>query len=194
MAWRNPVARDVRKSILNHFGYILWYVYAVNDSLDESCIPGVTQAYGADDIILSVVLNNLAALMSELGQYEAALAHYQRSLTIKQENLPEGHPGIANAHNNIADVLFKLGLLDEAEPRYRAALATQLEAAGTDHPGITMLYVNVTSDIPPLLMPRLTDPASLDILSVLLRAARANVLGVHWCRCGHDSQQSSVCL
>jgi Tfp pilus assembly protein PilF len=103
------------------------------------------QVYGADDVILSVVYNNLAALMCELGNYEEAFSHLQRSLAIKQANLPEGHPGIANAHNNVADVLFNLGFTDEAEPRYQAALTIQIGAVGANHPDVATIRNNLAA-------------------------------------------------
>ncbi len=62
----------------------------------------------------AAVFNNLATVLQDRGQFEAALDSGRRALQIK--------PGFAEAHNNLGNILQDLGRLDEAVASYRRAL------------------------------------------------------------------------
>jgi tetratricopeptide (TPR) repeat protein len=56
-------------------------------------------ALGPEHPDIATSLNNLAQLYHKQGQYEKAMALYQRALAIREKALGPGHPDIATSLN-----------------------------------------------------------------------------------------------
>ncbi len=83
---------------------------------------------------MAQVLNNLANLYTELGQYAKAEPLYRRSLEIKEAKLGKDHPHVADSLNNLAILYHRLGQYAKAEPLYCRSLEIYEAKLGKDHP------------------------------------------------------------
>ena len=78
-------------------------------------------------------LNNLAVLLHDQGNYDAAEPSYRHALAINEKVLGNEHPNTANSLNNLARLLHDKGNYDAAEPLYRRALTIREKVFGTEH-------------------------------------------------------------
>ena len=83
---------------------------------------------------LATSLNNLARLYELMGRYEEALPLYQRSLSIREEQLGANHPDTAQSLNNLALLYDSMGRYEEALPLYQRSLSIREEQLGANHP------------------------------------------------------------
>ncbi|MBZ5711699.1 tetratricopeptide repeat protein [Nannocystis pusilla] len=93
----------------------------------------------------SRALAMVATLQGELGQYDAALANFDRLAEIRTNVFGPSHPTIAAYHNNQATVLRRAGREDEALDRFTQALEIWRAAYGPDHPDVGMAHANIGS-------------------------------------------------
>ena len=94
-------------------------------------------AYGPDHPQVATDLNNLAQILRDLGQPEAARPLQERALAIDEAAYGPGHPRVATGLNNLAAILRDLGQPGAARPLQERALAiTQAaQTAGSGRPG-----------------------------------------------------------
>ena len=83
---------------------------------------------------LATSLNNLAELYRSMGRYEEALPLYQRSLSIREEQLGANHPDTATSLNNLAELYYYMGRYEEALPLFQRSLSIREEQLGANHP------------------------------------------------------------
>ena len=74
------------------------------------------------DIALATSLNNLAFLYESQGRYAEAEPFYLRSLSIREKQLGENHPDVAQSLNNLALLYGYEGKYTEAESLYLRSL------------------------------------------------------------------------
>jgi tetratricopeptide (TPR) repeat protein len=84
------------------------------------------------DTLTSV--SDLAAVLRDQGQYEAAEAMNRRALEGREEALGANHPETLTSVSNLASVLRDQGQYEAAEAMNRRALEGREEALGADHP------------------------------------------------------------
>jgi tetratricopeptide (TPR) repeat protein len=80
-------------------------------------------AYGPDHPTVALALNNLAQILRDLRQLQAARPLQERALAISQAAYGPGHPDVALALKNLASILLDLGQLRAARPLQERALA-----------------------------------------------------------------------
>jgi len=90
-------------------------------------------------------LNNLGALLKNMGQYEEARPFYERALAIREEQLGPQHPSTATSLNNLGELLRAMGQYEEARPFYERALAIREEQLGPHHPDTGISAGNLAS-------------------------------------------------
>jgi tetratricopeptide (TPR) repeat protein len=81
-------------------------------------------------------LNNLATVLKDLGQPEAALPLLERALSIDQRCYGSGHPNLRIGLNNLAAVLQDLNQPEAALARIEQALKINKKYYGLDHPNL----------------------------------------------------------
>ena len=81
------------------------------------------KALGPDHPDTGDSLNNLAVLLYNKGDYDAAELLFRRVLAINEKALGPDHPELATTLNNLAALLDEKADYDAAEPLYRQALA-----------------------------------------------------------------------
>jgi nephrocystin-3 len=79
-------------------------------------------------------LANLAMLLQDKGDYDAAEPLFRRALAIEEQVLGTQHHNTATSMANLATLLHNKGNYDEAETLYRRALGIHEQVLGTQHP------------------------------------------------------------
>ncbi|MCY2995041.1 MAG: CHAT domain-containing protein [Planctomycetota bacterium] len=89
------------------------------------------------------VLNNVATLYYQRGEYRKAVSFLEQACGIQRKHLGEQDPDYATCLHNLAGVYVTIGEYAQAEPLYRQALQIRRKVAGEQHPeyamGLTML-------------------------------------------------------
>jgi tetratricopeptide (TPR) repeat protein len=92
----------------------------------------------ADDPELAGYINNLGAVLDELGDPGGAAACYRRALKIFEKHLGADHPNVGVLVNNLGAVLKLQGDLDGAKAQFERALKIDEAHAGPDHPDVAV--------------------------------------------------------
>ncbi|HEX8738142.1 MAG TPA: tetratricopeptide repeat protein, partial [Pyrinomonadaceae bacterium] len=127
---------------------------------------------GADSISVARLLNNLATLYDQMGDYERAEKAYQRAITIGEKTLGAENPDVAGMFLNLATMYQARGEYVLAEPIYRRSLLILEKALGTEHPVVAQTLGNLSQ-----LYLALGDWARAESLSRRSLAIREKVLG-----------------
>lgn len=111
----------------------------------ESNVELMEQAYGKRSQEAASSINNLGAVLHDMGELEEARKLYQRALKIGEETLGSEHPNVAIRLNNLGAVLHDMGELEEARENYQRALKINKEALGPEHPNVAAGLNNLGS-------------------------------------------------
>jgi len=76
-------------------------------------------------LMMSITENNLGTALVEKGRYDEAIAHHERSITLR--------PDYAPGYNNLGAALRAAGRLDEAVARYKQALELKPDFASASY-------------------------------------------------------------
>jgi tetratricopeptide (TPR) repeat protein len=90
----------------------------------------------------AAILNNLAALLQDVGDYEQALALYHHSLEIARRVLGPEHPSVATTLNNLAAVYEAKGDYEQALALYHHSLEIARRVLGSNHPDTARILSN----------------------------------------------------
>jgi CHAT domain-containing protein len=88
-------------------------------------------------------LNNLAILYQQMGRYNDAEPLYQKSLTIREQQLGKNHPDVADSLHNLAYLYQEMDRYNEAEPLYQKALNIWQNQLGENHPNVATSLNNL---------------------------------------------------
>jgi len=105
-------------------------------SLAQLALDITEHVYGSDHPNTGTSLNNLAGLLKDKGDYEAAEPLYRRALEITEHGYGSDHPNTGRSLNNLAGVLYKQGNLNAAAPLYHRKLVINEKNLGPDHPDL----------------------------------------------------------
>ena len=120
------VARSVDRRIEEMLGIGEW------SKKDEAFLQSV-----------SVLLNNMAGVYEDQGDYEKALEYYSKDLEISEKVLGSGHPSTATTYNNMAGVYKAQGDYEKALEYYDKALEVRERVLGSGHPDTAATYNNM---------------------------------------------------
>ena len=90
-------------------------------------------------------MNNLATLLTNSGDGDAAEPFYRESLEIRRAVHGDGHPAVATALNNLGLFLRDREDLDGAEPLYVESAAIRREAYGEHHPAVAVAFNSIAA-------------------------------------------------
>lgn len=88
-------------------------------------------------------LNDLGTLHLATGRYDEALPLYEQALELRQQELSEDHPEVAQSLNNLACLCAELGWYAEALPLQLRELASSMARLGTDDLDVATSQNNV---------------------------------------------------
>jgi tetratricopeptide (TPR) repeat protein len=114
-------------------------------SLYEQIMPSAENIYGKDGKGTVVILNNLALLYQDLGQYAKAESLYQRILRIPEAKRTKSHPKVALTLSNLAELYRRMGLYADAEPLLRRSLEMYEADVGKNHIDAVPAVTNLAS-------------------------------------------------
>ena len=93
--------------------------------------------------VLSNVLNDLATLRFQFGDFEAAEKDYQRALELRTQLFGPDSIDVARILNNLAVLSWQLGDYEKARSSYQRSLAVHESMLGADHPDLSALLNNL---------------------------------------------------
>jgi tetratricopeptide (TPR) repeat protein len=82
----------------------------------------------------SVLINQLATLLQDMGKLEEAKPLFEEALQARRAALGDRHPRTLTSINNMGTLLKQMGQLEEARPLYEEALQASRETLGDRHP------------------------------------------------------------
>ncbi|MEX1367344.1 MAG: tetratricopeptide repeat protein [Nannocystaceae bacterium] len=95
-----------------------------------------------DPVMTSALLINIGTVLSDRGELDESLDHYQRAFDILQA--VDARPiDIASARRQLGNGLMELGRLDEALVHFRQVLASLEDALGPQHPNLAKTLNNI---------------------------------------------------
>ena len=97
------------------------------------------------DPINSTYLNALGVIAQRLGQYNDAITHTEKALSIDREVYGERHPEVARDLNNLGAAWKALGKYKKAIDLYEQALSIDREVYDERHPNVAMDLNNLGS-------------------------------------------------
>ena len=117
---------------------------SVNGRIKEMLeVGGWTEADETFLQFVSVLLNNLAGVYEDQGEYEKALEYYGKALEVAERVLGNDHPLTATTYNNMAGVYKAQGDYEKALEYYGKALEVAERVLGNDHPLTATMYNNM---------------------------------------------------
>jgi tetratricopeptide (TPR) repeat protein len=96
------------------------------------------KVHGCDSAEVGMSLSNVAALLHQLGDVQAALPCIERAVSVLEAGLGPEHPRTAIVLSNYADILNQLGRFREAREISRRAIAIFEGESAPD--GVTLSY------------------------------------------------------
>ena len=130
---------------LEGYARMAWLLGKYQESLElcEIQLTGAKDTHGEEGEQVAAVLNNLAVLHENLGQFDKAVSLYHHVIEIGRKTVGEDHQSFAAGLINIAGLCRDLGRYAEAEPLYYQAIEIMLKTIGGDHPDFAKLLGNL---------------------------------------------------
>lgn len=119
------------------------YRHPLATHLAELALSIAEQTMGANHPDTGAIINNLARLMHDMGNYAEAELLYRRSLVISEQTEGTDHPSTGASLNNLALLLKDAGNHKGAEPLYRRSLAIGEKSQGHEHPDTGIRLMNL---------------------------------------------------
>lgn len=113
------------------------------EALLRPALTAVETMLPAGDWLHAALLNDLGAVLENLGQAAAAEGLHRRALAIREASLGPGHADVARSREALAVALSAQGRHGAAEDLLRQALADKQAALGADHPSVAISLYNL---------------------------------------------------
>ncbi len=127
-----PEHKDIASSLMHGTGRLFReqgkFAEAVENYREALAIH--RKLYGAEHPATPASMNNLALMLSELGDYQGAEALSREALALRRKLLGEEHPDVIGNLADLASILQSKGAYEEAEQLYRQALQLRLKLFG----------------------------------------------------------------
>ncbi|CAF1398929.1 unnamed protein product [Adineta ricciae] len=91
----------------------------------------------------SHVYNHLGKIKCEKGQYEEAIALFQKSLELRLMSSSPNHPDMASSYNNIGNAYYNMGDYPKALSSHEQALKIREQSLPPNHPDLASSYNNI---------------------------------------------------
>jgi tetratricopeptide (TPR) repeat protein len=111
--------------------------------LHDELILQLMKISGSEHPDVAVVLNNMAGLYRDMGEYKKALSLYQRTLEIVEVLLSPEHPDVAVVLNNMARLYENMGEYEKALSFCQRALEIVELTLSPEHPDVAAILNNM---------------------------------------------------
>jgi tetratricopeptide (TPR) repeat protein len=135
----------LRAWLLNDLGAVL-QVKGDKDAAFKKWQEAVSikeRSLGRDHPDVGISEGNLAGALAELGRYQEALAHIERSLALLRRGLGSAHPDIAMQMNNRGEILNALSRYAEARAAFEQAREIWARELGSDNSSIAYALTGI---------------------------------------------------
>jgi len=95
--------------------------------------------------VISILQNNLALVLQDLGEYERAKELLEKAVNSDEKNFDPDHPSTAIRYSNLAIVLKELGEYERAKELLEKAVKSDEKNFGSDHPSTARSYSNLAT-------------------------------------------------
>ena len=99
------------------------------------------QLHGEEHLSVALAMDNLATILSALGQFSEAEPLCRKALAIFKASGQDGHAAICAG--NLAGCLEDLDRMDEAKAMYQEALEIKKKVFGNEHPRVSAALHNL---------------------------------------------------
>jgi tetratricopeptide (TPR) repeat protein len=89
------------------------------------------------------IYHQLGCVKVDQGEYQEAIAFYEKALAIGQQSLPRNNPNLTASYNNIGNVYNSMGDYLKALSYYEKSLAIQQQSLPPNHPDLASSYNNI---------------------------------------------------
>jgi CHAT domain-containing protein/tetratricopeptide (TPR) repeat protein len=93
---------------------------------------------------VAIILDNLAALLIEKGDYAGAELYFQDARSVARNLMGETHPIVGIIENNYAMLKYRMGEYGEAEKLHREVLSTWIELFGEENLNVAASFNNLS--------------------------------------------------
>jgi tetratricopeptide (TPR) repeat protein len=116
--------------------------YVEAEDAFKPALAAAEKAFGPEDPLVALLLNNLGNLLSDQDRHEEAEPLLQRSLSLLDVEEPN-EQALAAALNNLAVAKKEIGKLDEARMYYERSLGLMELAVGEEHRALVPILNNL---------------------------------------------------
>ncbi len=136
---------EIRAKANNTLIFLVGYRLALLEEVDPFIKRArvVINRNGDRGVIKARWHNNLGVIFTEKGEHDQALAHLEKSLTIRTKTFGPQHPEVAKSNNNIGIVYYEKGEYDRAIEYYTKVFEIWKNAFGPEHPLIVGTNTNI---------------------------------------------------
>ena len=117
--------------------------HSAAQALFERALAINKKAHGAEHHFTATILNNLAGVLVDQGNFAAAHTHYKCALVITEKLYGPHHSETASRLHNIANLLLREKKFEEARPLCERALKIRKKTLEPDHPLIASSLNNL---------------------------------------------------
>lgn len=112
-------------------------LYEQSRSLLEESLDIRRNEVGEGELAVACSQEELATLLSDVGDFGAALPLYESALAIREKNLGENNTEVAKTASNLGNLYRQTRDFGKAIPFYQRALAIREKTLGPDHPEVS---------------------------------------------------------
>ena len=91
----------------------------------------------------AAVYHQLGLMKRGQGEYTEAIEYYEKSIEIKEKQIPRNYPSLGGSYNNIGSVYYNMSDYPKALLSYEKALAIQRHSLPPTHPSLAASYNNI---------------------------------------------------
>lgn len=117
-----------------------WHLVA---PMYEEILQILEVKFGLEHPYIAGILNYLAGIYYQMGEYEKALPLMQRDLEIGEKVLGLKHPHVATTLNNLAELYRQKGDYKKTFPLFQRALDISEKRLGPQHPYVAVILNNI---------------------------------------------------
>ena len=96
----------------------------------------------SSELIQAALVQNIGIVFTTLGEYDSARIYLNRSIVLKEKNLPKNDPQLAFGYNNYGRFLYIVGYPDEALDYLSKAEEIYISIFGPDYFLLAPIYFN----------------------------------------------------
>jgi tetratricopeptide (TPR) repeat protein len=120
-----------------------WALYKMGEFQKSQQVYEVMLEQTSNESEKGNVYCQLGSAKKDQGEYEEAIAYYEKSLEIDKKTLPPNHLNLAHSYNNIGLAYYNMGEYSKALSSHENALEIRQQSLPPNHPDLAASYNNI---------------------------------------------------